>query len=61
MPKAALYNPEGIKVGDVDLNDDVFGVPLRKVSSIRLLCVTWLTRGLELLPPNTWPGPGWRP
>ena len=30
MPKAALYNPEGIKVGDVDLKDDVFGVPLKE-------------------------------
>lgn len=30
MPKAALYNTEGIKVGDVDLKDDVFGVPLNE-------------------------------
>jgi large subunit ribosomal protein L4 len=30
MPKAALYNAEGVKVGDVDLRDDVFGVPLKE-------------------------------
>lgn len=26
MPKVALYNMEGIQVGEVDLNDDVFGI-----------------------------------
>lgn len=26
MPKVALYNTEGSKVGDIDLNDDIFGI-----------------------------------
>lgn len=30
MPKAALYNAEGIKVGDFDLQDDVFGIPVHE-------------------------------
>ncbi len=30
MPKAALYNAEGTQVGDLDLRDDVFGVPVKK-------------------------------
>lgn len=28
MPKAALYNAEGKRTGDVDLRDDIFGVPI---------------------------------
>jgi large subunit ribosomal protein L4 len=30
MPTAALYNAEGIKVGDVDLREDIFGVPVNE-------------------------------
>lgn len=30
MPKAALYNPEGVRVGDLDLRDDVFDVPVNE-------------------------------
>lgn len=30
MPKAALFNAEGVKVGDVDLRDDIFGVPVNE-------------------------------
>ncbi len=29
MPKAALFNAEGVKVGDLDLREDVFGVPVK--------------------------------
>lgn len=29
MPKAALYNAEGKRTGDVDLRDDIFGVPIK--------------------------------
>lgn len=28
MPKAALYNPAGTKVGDLELREDIFGVPV---------------------------------
>ena len=30
MPKAALYNAEGERTGDIDLRDDVFGVPIKE-------------------------------
>lgn len=30
MPKAALYNAEGVRVGDLDLRDDVFGAPVHE-------------------------------
>lgn len=30
MPKAALYNLEGVRVGDLDLRDDVFDVPVNE-------------------------------
>jgi len=30
MPKAALYNAEGIRVGDLDLRDDIFGIPVHE-------------------------------
>ena len=29
MPKVALYNMQGEKIGDVDLSDDVFGAEVR--------------------------------
>ncbi len=30
MPKAALYNAEGIRVGDLELRDDIFGIPVQE-------------------------------
>lgn len=30
MPKVALYNMEGQQVGDIELSDNVFGVPVNK-------------------------------
>lgn len=30
MPKAALYNAEGVRVGDLELSDDIFGVPVNE-------------------------------
>ncbi|MDD3314096.1 MAG: 50S ribosomal protein L4 [Syntrophaceticus sp.] len=30
MPKAALYNAEGERTGDIDLRDDVFGAPIKE-------------------------------
>lgn len=30
MPKATLFNAEGVQVGDVDLRDDIFGVPVNE-------------------------------
>ena len=29
MPTVALYNTDGNKVGDIELNDSVFGVEVR--------------------------------
>ena len=26
MPKVALYNTQGSQVGDIDLNDEIFGI-----------------------------------
>ncbi|NPV30121.1 MAG: 50S ribosomal protein L4 [Firmicutes bacterium] len=30
MPKAALYDPAGTRVGDLELRDDIFGGPVKK-------------------------------
>jgi large subunit ribosomal protein L4 len=30
MPKATLFNAEGVQVGDVDLREDIFGVPVNE-------------------------------
>lgn len=30
MPKAALYNAEGVRVGDLELSEDIFGVPVNE-------------------------------
>lgn len=30
MPKVALYNMEGASVGEIELKDDVFGIPVNK-------------------------------
>ncbi|MDK2880512.1 MAG: large subunit ribosomal protein [Clostridia bacterium] len=30
MPKAALFNTEGVRIGEVELWDDVFGVPVNE-------------------------------
>lgn len=30
MAKAALYNAEGKRTGDIDLRDDIFGVPIKE-------------------------------
>lgn len=30
MPKAVLYNTEGVEIGDIDLQESVFGVPVHK-------------------------------
>lgn len=30
MPKVALYNTDGNRIGDLDLRDDVFGVPVNE-------------------------------
>lgn len=30
MPKAALYNAEGVRVGDLELRGDIFGIPVQE-------------------------------
>ncbi|HAA90131.1 MAG: 50S ribosomal protein L4 [Thermoanaerobacterales bacterium 50_218] len=30
MPKAALYSAEGVRIGDIELQEDVFGIPVNE-------------------------------
>ena len=30
MPKVAVYNMEGVQIGDIELNDAIFGVKINE-------------------------------
>ena len=52
MPKVAVYNVKGEQVGDIELNDEIFGVEVNEALCIKPSSAIWPISGRARPPPK---------